>query len=98
MRHLPVDALVFSPQAKYLYIGRDGRDALWSFHNHHSGANDLWYEAINNTLEVVGPPIERVSGTIHDHYRRWTAGIAIHCTAFWEISARGRYATCPTSS
>lgn len=23
--HLPVDALVYSPRAKYLYIGRDGR-------------------------------------------------------------------------
>jgi aryl sulfotransferase len=29
--HLPVDALVFSPQAKYLYIGRDGRDIVWSW-------------------------------------------------------------------
>ena len=26
--HLPVDALVFSPRAKYLYIGRDGRDVV----------------------------------------------------------------------
>jgi aryl sulfotransferase len=26
--HLPVDALVFSPQAKYIYIGRDGRDIV----------------------------------------------------------------------
>src|SRR5438093_1031217 len=30
--HLPLDALVFSPKAKYLYIGRDGRDVLFSFH------------------------------------------------------------------
>ena len=33
--HLPVDALVFSPKAKYIYIGRDGRDVVWSFYNHH---------------------------------------------------------------
>ena len=26
--HLPVDALVFSPKAKYIYIGRDGRDIV----------------------------------------------------------------------
>ena len=26
--HLPVDALVFSPKAKYIYIGRDGRDVV----------------------------------------------------------------------
>src|SRR3546814_18287102 len=28
--HLPVDALVFSPVAKYLYVARDGRDVVWS--------------------------------------------------------------------
>ena len=28
--HLPVDALVFSPRAKYLYIGRDGRDVIFT--------------------------------------------------------------------
>ena len=33
--HLPVDALVFSPKAKYIYIARDARDVMWSMHNHH---------------------------------------------------------------
>ena len=28
--HLPVDALIFSPKAKYIYIARDGRDVVWS--------------------------------------------------------------------
>src|SRR5262245_5033872 len=47
--HLPVDALVFSPQAKYLYIGRDGRDVVWSLYNHHANANDTYYQWINDT-------------------------------------------------
>src|SRR5215470_7515095 len=38
--HLPLDALVFSPKAKYLYIGRDGRDVLWSMHNHFVNMTD----------------------------------------------------------
>ena len=38
--HLPVDALRFSPKAKYLYIGRDGRDVVWSMYNHHVNANE----------------------------------------------------------
>ena len=33
--HLPVDTLVVSPSAKYIYIARDGRDVLWSLYNHH---------------------------------------------------------------
>ena len=28
--HLPIDALCFSAEAKYLYIARDGRDVVWS--------------------------------------------------------------------
>ena len=44
--HLPVDALVFSPRAKYLYIARDGRDVVWSLYNHHANANSAWYAAL----------------------------------------------------
>jgi aryl sulfotransferase len=32
--HLPVSALVFSPDANYIYLGRDVRDVVWSFYNH----------------------------------------------------------------
>ena len=34
--HLPIDAIVYSPRAKYIYIARDGRDTYWSWHNHHA--------------------------------------------------------------
>ena len=72
--HLPVDALVFSPKAKYLYIGRDGRDTLWSLYNHHRMANDHWYGALNNTPGLVGPRIERPTESVHDYYRQWFDG------------------------
>jgi aryl sulfotransferase len=47
--HLRMDALNFSPKAKYLYIGRDGRDCYFSFVNHYRNVNDLWYTAINES-------------------------------------------------
>ena len=59
--HLPIDALVFSQQAKYVYIARDGRDVLWSLYNHHAKANETWYEALNDTPGRVGPPIEKTA-------------------------------------
>lgn len=34
--HLPIDALVFSPAARYIYSVRDGRDVAFSFHHFHS--------------------------------------------------------------
>lgn len=72
--HLPVDALVFSPLAKYIYIGRDGRDVVWSLYNHHANANDAWYAAINDTPGRVGPPIPRPSEDIREYFNDWLQG------------------------
>ena len=47
--HLPLDALVFSPIATYVYIGRDGRDCFMSLVNHYQKGNDLWYQVLNDT-------------------------------------------------
>lgn len=63
--HLPVDALVFSEIAKYLYIGRD---VVWSMFNHHVNANEMWYDALNNTPGRVGPPIEKPAASILQYF------------------------------
>ncbi|HEY1710918.1 MAG TPA: sulfotransferase domain-containing protein [Rhizomicrobium sp.] len=82
--HLPVDALVFSPKAKYLYIGRDGRDVLWSAYNHHTRANDMWYAALNDTPGRVGPPIERTDLDVVSYFRQWLEKDGFPFWPFWE--------------
>ena len=82
--HLPVDALVFSEKAKYIYIGRDGRDVLWSLYNHHATANDAWYEAINDTPGRVGPAIEKPPSSITQYYHDWLDGNGYPWWPFWE--------------
>ncbi|MDG2273269.1 MAG: sulfotransferase domain-containing protein [Halioglobus sp.] len=82
--HLPVDALVFSEKAKYVYIGRDGRDVLWSMYNHHSKANDAWYEALNDTPGRIGPPIERPPSSINQYYHEWLDNDGYPWWPFWE--------------
>ena len=82
--HLPVDALVFSPQAKYIYIGRDARDVVWSFYNHHANANEIWYSALNDTPGRVGPPIERPPADIRQYWREWLDGDGYPWWSFWE--------------
>jgi aryl sulfotransferase len=82
--HLPMDALVFSEKAKYLYIARDGRDVAWSFYNHHVNANDAWYQAINDTPGRVGPPIERPSGDIVQYFNEWLEQDGYPIWSFWE--------------
>ena len=69
--HLPVDALVFSERAKYIYIGRDGRDVVWSLYNHHLNANTAWYDALNKTQGRVGPEIEPPCSSISQYFDDW---------------------------
>jgi aryl sulfotransferase len=82
--HLPVDALVFSPEAKYIYVGRDGRDIVWSMHNHHARANQFWYDALNNTPGRVGPPIGPPPADIRRYFREWLEGDGHPFWPFWE--------------
>jgi aryl sulfotransferase len=82
--HLPVDALVFSPKVKYLYIGRDGRDVVWSMYNHHKNANAFWYEALNDTPGRVGPPIDKPNEDITEYFREWMAKDGHPFWPFWE--------------
>lgn len=82
--HLPVDALVYAPQAKYLYIGRDGRDVVWSLYNHHANANRTWYEALNDTPGRVGPPIEPPPADIRQYWHDWLQRDGHPFSPFWE--------------
>jgi aryl sulfotransferase len=82
--HLPVDALVFSQTAKYIYIGRDGRDVVWSMYNHHANANDLWYEALNDTPGLVGPPITRPPESRVQYFREWLERDGYPFWSFWD--------------
>ena len=82
--HLPVDALVFSPKAKYIYIARDGRDVMWSMYNHHNNANAAWYEALNDTPGRVGPPIEKPPESVRQYFLDWLEKDGYPFWPFWE--------------
>ncbi|MBL4783680.1 MAG: sulfotransferase domain-containing protein [Porticoccaceae bacterium] len=82
--HLPVDALVFSDKAKYLYIARDGRDVLWSMFNHHTNANEGWYSALNDTPGLVGDPIEKPPESILDYFHDWIEQNGHPWWPYWE--------------
>ena len=69
--HLPLDALVFSPKAKYIYIGRDARDVLWSIHHHHASFTAEAYSAFNSIPGRVGPPMEPPNQDIRAYYHEW---------------------------
>ncbi|KAJ4246342.1 hypothetical protein NW762_013693 [Fusarium torreyae] len=56
--HLPLDAMVWDPKVKYIFIGRDGRDMIWSLHHHFYHATPEFYAFFQNT-GYEGPMPER---------------------------------------
>ena len=84
--HLPVDALVYSPRAKYVHVGRDGRDVAWSFHNHEFNGTEVMFERYNGARPEGVPLWERCSGDPRDFYARWFADNSYPLWPFWDYS------------
>jgi aryl sulfotransferase len=92
--HLPLDALTFSPKAKYIYIGRDGRDIVWSMHNHHANFVPGFYERIGHNPRNgpdLGPIIEPPTPDVVRYFREWLYWDGYPWWPFWE-NIRGWWA------
>lgn len=82
--HLPADALVFHPPAKYLYVTRDMPDIVWSMHNHLYHAVDEFYDMFNNTPGLVGEPLQRPPADIRRFWQDFLDGDGYPCWSFRE--------------
>jgi len=82
--HLPVDAFVFNPVVKHLYIARDGRDVLWSMHNHQINMTPEMMEALNTAPNLVGPPLEPCSDDPCQLFLEWLDDGPFPPWSFWE--------------
>jgi aryl sulfotransferase len=69
--HLPLDALVFSPKAKYIVVGRDARDMVWSAYNHQSLNDDEVLALFNGPPGRPGALVSRPDRDIRDYYRHF---------------------------
>ena len=85
--HLPLDALTFSPKAKYIYVGRDGRDVVWSLHNHHLNFIPGFYEHFKHNPRTgpdPGPIIEPPTADVVRYFREWLYWDGYPWWPFWE--------------
>jgi aryl sulfotransferase len=69
--HLPIDALGISPKAKYIYVGRDARDIVWSAYNHQASFTQFALDAFNNLPGRVGPRLIHPPCDIREYYLQW---------------------------
>ncbi len=82
--HLPLDAFVFSPKARYIYIGRDGRDVVWSMHNHHLQLKDEAFERFNRDLPPGVRPFLKPDLELVPYFRRWMDEDGYPWWPFWD--------------
>ncbi len=71
--HLPQNNLPQSRKPCYIYIVRDGRDVVWSFHNHHKHIKDEFYQMLN-AGEFDGPNMPIFNEDVLDevaYFERW---------------------------
>jgi aryl sulfotransferase len=81
--HLPADALMFSPDVKYLYIGRDGRDVLWSLYDHHKNLAPVIYDMTRRTPRHQGPSFSPPAADIRQYFHDWLDKDGFPLWPFW---------------
>lgn len=82
--HLPLDALVFSPYAKYIYVARDGRDLAWSLYHQQANVTDEWHQRVNNSPMRTGLPLHKPLGSVRDYFQQWLDKDGYPFWSFWE--------------
>jgi len=60
--HLPVDALVYSPNAKYIYMAATAVTSCGASTNHHAMGNDAMYDALEQQPRPGGPAARASAG------------------------------------
>lgn len=81
--HLPADAVPLAAEARYLYIGRDGRDVVWSWYNHHRHLKPRVLARINDTPGRVGPPLEPAIDDVRQYFIDWLERDGHPLWPFW---------------
>jgi len=85
--HTPADGIPFFDDARYIFVGRDGRDAFMSMCNHLEIMKKEMVDALNTRALADGvPPMPSWKGDVHGFFAAWIAeaSLLMHVAGFWE--------------
>jgi aryl sulfotransferase len=68
--HAPFEAVPWSPDLKYVYIGRDPRDVIWSAYNHAASFTDAAWAMIN-AADGPWPKWSKPQEDVRSWYLQW---------------------------
>ena len=89
--HTPADGIPIFDDARYVFVGRDGRDAFMSLCHHYEVFKDDVRDSLNERAAADGvPPMPGWNGDVHGFFRRWLEGGTMlhHVATFWQLRAR----------
>lgn len=69
--HSFIEAIPFREDMKYIYVGRDARDVVWSMHHHQSIVTQTALDILNNNPERVGPAIANPGCDVVTYYHHF---------------------------
>lgn len=84
--HTPADGIPIFDDARYVVVGRDGRDAFMSFVHHHEKFKDDVRRTMNQKALADGvPPMPFWDGDVHRFFATWLADAYLlhHVATFW---------------
>ncbi len=82
--HLPLQALAFSPKAKYIYVARDPRDIIWSGYNHISNFTEAGLAEFNSD-PTLGPEIGMKAKNAREFYLEFIEGDGAMAGGLWPM-------------
>lgn len=88
--HTPADGIPWRDDAKYIFVGRDGRDAFMSMCHHREVMKEAMVDAMNARALADGvPPLPPYDGDVHGFFAGWLAegSLLAHFATFWERRA-----------
>lgn len=68
--HLPVDALPFAEEVRYVVVGRDTRDVFMSLWNHYRNYTGVMYE-LTSAGDPPGGPLPRCPDDVRSLWSQW---------------------------
>ncbi|HPF47274.1 MAG: sulfotransferase domain-containing protein [Alphaproteobacteria bacterium] len=69
--HLPLDGIPYYDTAKYIYVGRDGRDVFMSFWNHHNNYSDMMKGMCTEKAQAMGKDFKVDYKDHHEFFADW---------------------------
>jgi aryl sulfotransferase len=69
--HLPVDAMPLSRKAKYIYVARDGRDVVWSYHKFFSSFGEPPPGIVELIAAGRAKPPPPINPDVREFYHEW---------------------------